>query len=170
MDHDDRSDLSFPPPSSRSGSRTPQKTRRQLPQETMRRFWDKFSTNFPGKVYTVLPDNPYARSKAARIPKGAIQGQNAAKPYNQARKECEQSVNRIVRECERLNQKYTDPHFDIENDLKSGQRDCLNGLDVCNLEMLPKGVKRVTVGDPMNLRSLSFFRNGEKADTLVGNI
>lgn len=140
----DMRDTPFPP-SSLSGSRTPQRPKRQAPQETLRQFWDQFSTKFPGKVYTVLPDNPYARTKAARIPKGTIQGQNAAKSYDQARRECVRSVNRTVRECERLNQRYTDPHFDIEVDLKSGRRDYLDGLDEVNLEMRPKGVKRVTV-------------------------
>lgn len=166
MDHDDKSDLSFPPPSSRPGSRTPRKNRRQPPQETVRQFWDQFSTKFPGKVYTVLPDNPYARSKVARTPKGATQGQNAAKPYDQARKECERSVNRIVRECKHLNQKYTDPHFDIEVDLKSGSRDYLDGLDVFNLEMLPKGVKRATVSDPMAARSFLHRERVKEANTL----
>lgn len=157
MDNDDKGDLSFAPLSSRSGSRTPQRTRKQPPQETVKQFWDQFSTKSPGKVYTVLPDNPYARSKAARIPKGAIQGQNAAKPYDQARSECERAVNRIVRECELLNQKYTDPRFDIEVDLKSGWRDYLDGLDVCNLDMLPKDVKRVTVSDLRAARSLIYW-------------
>jgi hypothetical protein len=50
-----------------------------------------------------------------------------------------------VKECERVNQKYTDPHFDIELDLKSGRRHYLDGLDKPNEEMRPRGVKRVTV-------------------------
>ena len=54
-------------------------------------------------------------------------------------------VDRIVKECERVNQKYSDPHFDIELDLKSGRRHYLDGLDKPNTEMRPRGVKRVTV-------------------------
>ncbi|KAE8145122.1 hypothetical protein BDV25DRAFT_165355, partial [Aspergillus avenaceus] len=144
MDHDDDlADMVFtPPPSSRSGSRRRRAT--QPPQETMRQFWDQFNTKFPGKVYTVLPDNPYARTKAARVPKGVIQGQDAGKSYEQARKECQRTVERIVKECRRLNQKYMDPHFDIEVDLKSQMRYCLDGLTGENYEMRPKGVKRVT--------------------------
>ncbi|KAL1966929.1 hypothetical protein VTN77DRAFT_3673 [Rasamsonia byssochlamydoides] len=135
-------------PSSRSGSRTPRKAPpKQTPQETVKQFWSQFNTKYPGKVFTVLPDNPYARSKAARLrnsSKGIIQGHHAGKSYEQARKECERAVERIVRECKRVNQKYTDPHFDIEYDLKSGKRDYLDGLDGHNPEMRPKGVKRVT--------------------------
>lgn len=131
--------------SSQSGSRTPRKAPKQTPQETVKQFWAQFNTKYPGKVFTVLPDNPYARSKAAQLPKGIVQGHDAVKSYEQARKECVRAVERIVRECKRVNQKYTDPHFDLEFDLKSGRRDYLNGLEGTNAEMRPKGVKRVTV-------------------------
>ncbi|KAL2826103.1 hypothetical protein BDW59DRAFT_161229 [Aspergillus cavernicola] len=140
---DDYGDVVYTPPlSSRSGSRM--RVRRQAPQESLTQFWEQFNSRFPGKVYTVLPDNPYARSKAARIPKGPVQGQDAGKSYNQAQKECVRAVDRIAKECRRLNQKYSDPHFDIEMDLKSGRRNCLDGLDEVNDAMRPRGVKRVT--------------------------
>lgn len=113
----------------------------------MRQFWDQFNTKFPGKVYTVLPNNPYARTKAAKVPKGVIRGQDASKSYDQVRKECQRTVDRIVNECKRLNQKYTDPHFDIEVDLKSGRRHYLDPLEDKNMEMHPRGVKRVTVSE-----------------------
>ncbi|KAF7128430.1 hypothetical protein CNMCM5793_003160 [Aspergillus hiratsukae] len=150
-------DMSCTPPlSTRSDSRA---RRVQNPQEIMREFWNQFSTKYPGKVYTVLPDNPYARSKAASIRRGTIKGQNAGKSYEQAKKECERAVERIVKECRRLNQKYTDPHFDIEVDLKSGRRDCLDSLDQKNHEMRPKGVKRVTE----IFEKPQFFVNGPTA-------
>jgi hypothetical protein len=117
----------------------------QPPQETVKQFWDNFNTKHPGKVFTVLPDNPYARTKAAQVPKGIIQGQDEVKSYEQAKRECQRAVDRIVRECKRANQKYTDLHFDIEFDLKSGRRDCLDSLDGPNDDLRPKGVKRVTV-------------------------
>ncbi|KAE8353706.1 hypothetical protein BDV28DRAFT_156795 [Aspergillus coremiiformis] len=144
MDHDDDlANMVFTPPlSTRSGSRKQRAS--QTPQETLRQFWDQFNTKFPGRVYTVLPDNHYARTKAERVPKGVIQGQDAGKHYEEARKECQRAVDRIVTECERLNQKYTDPHFDIEVDLKSRRRNCLDGLGEENGGMCPRGVKRVT--------------------------
>mgnify|MGYP001138665678 CR=1 FL=1 len=149
MDYDDDiASVPMPAPqSSRSGSRTPHRSRSrgQPPQETVRQFWDEFNTKFPGNVNTVLPDNPYARTKAALTPKGVIKGNDAGKTYEQARAECQRAVERIVKECERVNQKYTDPHFDIEVDLKTNTRDCLDGLDLVNQEMRPRGVKRVTV-------------------------
>ncbi|KAL4792446.1 hypothetical protein BDV19DRAFT_380821 [Aspergillus venezuelensis] len=139
----DYGDMVYTPPlSSRSGSRMRRPS--QAPQDNLKQFWDSFNSHFPGKVYTVLPDNPYARSKAARIPKGIVKGQDAGKSYEQARKECVRAVERIAKECRRLNQKYSDPHFDIETDLKGGPRNCLDGLDQQNDEMRPRGVKRVT--------------------------
>jgi hypothetical protein len=136
---------SMGPASSRSNSRPPNRSRNQPPQETVKQFWEQFNTKYPGKVYTVLPDNPYARTRAKRVPNGVIRGHEAVKSYEQAKRECQTSVERIVKECERVNQKYTDPHFDIELDLKSGRRHYLDELDKVNEEMRPRGVKRVTV-------------------------
>jgi hypothetical protein len=133
------------PSSSRSNSRPPHRARCQPPQESVKQFWEQFNTKYPGKVFTVLPDNPYARTRAQRVPIGRIHGHAAVKSYEQAKRECEKSVDRIVKECERVNQKYSDPHFDIELDLKSGRRHYLDGLDKPNSEMRPRGVKRVTV-------------------------
>ncbi|KAJ5168766.1 uncharacterized protein N7482_004360 [Penicillium canariense] len=134
---------SAPPASSRSNSRAP-RARCQAPQESVKQFWEQFNTKYPGKVYTVLPDNPYARTRAKRVPNGVIQGHAAVKSYEQARRECQISVERIVKECQRVNQKYTDPHFDIELDLKSNRRHYLDELDKVNDIMKPRGVKRVT--------------------------
>jgi hypothetical protein len=110
----------------------------------VKQFWDKFNTKYPGKVFKILPDNARERKKAAKTAKGAVQ-QRAAKSYEQARAECERDVQRIVRECRRVNQKYRDPHFDIEWDLKTSRRNCLNGLARELQGGSPKGVKRVTV-------------------------
>ena len=134
-------DLNIPPPQSKSR----RKVRRQPPQETISMFWDRMTPRFPGKVFMVLPDNPYSRKKAAKTPQGTVSGQRATKSYEEARAECQKDVNRIIKECRRLNQKYRDLHFDIEWDLKSGQRNCLDGLSTPGDSMKPKGVKRVTV-------------------------
>lgn len=118
--------------------------RNQAPQETVRQFWIQFNAEHPGKVFTILPDNPHARSKAAQQSNGVIQSSAAVRSYEQARRECKLAVERIVRECERINQKYTDPHFDIEFDLKAGKRNCLDGIGEENVELRPRGVRRVT--------------------------
>ena len=118
---------------------------KQLPQKGVDDFWKKFNTKYPGKVTTILPDNPYAKSKAAKTPSGVVEGQKAVKSYNEAAADCKRDVERIVRECRRINQKYRDPHFEIELDLKCGIRNCLNGLNRRSDNMNPKDVKRVSV-------------------------
>lgn len=68
--------------------------------------------------------------------------------YEEAAAVCKAKVEKIVKECRRVNQKYRDPHFDLELDLKWGVRDTLQSL--CNEEkepkstFHPKSVKRVT--------------------------
>jgi hypothetical protein len=132
---------------SQSSSRSPRNKapQNQAPQDTVKQFWNQFNTKYPGKVFTILPDNPYARSKAALQLNGAIQSSAAVRSYEQATGECKLAVERIVKECERINQRYTDPHFDIEFDLKTGKRNCLDGLGEENVDLRPRGVRRVTV-------------------------
>lgn len=131
-------------PNPNGGGQVKRKRSKYPPQENVKRFWDKFNTKYPGKVFTILPDDPHARIKAAKAPKGAVQ-QRAARSYEEARAQCERNVHRIIKECRRVNQKYRDPHFDIEWDLKSGRRNCLDGLAKGLQGGSPKGVKRVTV-------------------------
>jgi Calpain family cysteine protease len=55
--------------------------------------------------------------------------------YEEAAAKCKAKVEKIVKECRRINQKYRDPHFDLEFDLKLGRRDCLESLS--NLKQSP---------------------------------
>lgn len=48
--------------------------------------------------------------------------------YDEAAAMCRAKVEKIVKECRRVNKKYRDPHFDIETDLKLRRRDCLQSL------------------------------------------
>ncbi|KGQ02051.1 hypothetical protein PAAG_11232 [Paracoccidioides lutzii Pb01] len=108
---------------------------RATPQSIVDTFWGSFNSKFPGRVLKVLPRRP---GKTPPQPISNIaHGESALDSYNRAKKECEHAVNRI----------YDDPHFDIEADLKSGQRNCLDGLGGENMSMKPKGVKRVSGND-----------------------
>ena len=131
------------------------KVKKQPPQKGVDELWEAFTTKFPGKVHSILPHNVYAETKAANAPKGVVHGQKAVKSYDEAAAECKSAVEKIARECRRVNMKYRDPHFDIEFDLKSwkGSRDCLDGLvrGASEWELTPKSVKRVTVGTLLNL-------------------
>lgn len=46
-----------------------------------------------------------------------------------AAEQCRRKVAQIVKECRRVNQKYRDPHFDLELDQGLMRRDCLDSLD-----------------------------------------
>lgn len=134
----------------------PRKQDKHTPQEGVNRFWTKFYAKYPGKIYTVLPKNPYAQKQIAKVSKGVAQAQRAVRSYEQAREECVRDVKRIIKECRRVNQKYRDLHFDIESDLKTKTRYCLQGLETPFENFRPKAVKRVTV----SRESLSLGING----------
>ena len=71
--------------------------------------------------------------------------QIAVKSYDQAAAECKHAVEKIAKECRRVNHKYRDPHFDIEFDLKRGRRDCLDALGEVSDKAYPRSVKRIPV-------------------------
>jgi hypothetical protein len=79
---------------------------------------------------TVIPQNKYgdkaARSSSEKADHG---GTTTQASYEEAAALCQAKVAKIVRECRRINQKYRDPHFDLEFDLKTNRRDCLESLD-----------------------------------------
>ncbi|KAI0206576.1 hypothetical protein F4808DRAFT_447388 [Astrocystis sublimbata] len=123
------------------------KNKDQTPQELIDEFWTKFTTKAPGKATTVIPSNEYAE-RASRRSNTAV-GTTTQASYEEAAAVCAAKVAKIVKECRRVNQKYRDPHFDLELDLKWGQRDTLEML--CNTPdqkpksaFYPKAVKRVT--------------------------
>ncbi|KAK3062259.1 hypothetical protein LTS18_004500, partial [Coniosporium uncinatum] len=142
-------DLGPPPPRA--------KAKRQAPQKTIDDFWADFTSKTPGKAFTILPDNVYAKRAAAAAASSnrgeghghaVVEGQNAVASYEHAAEACRNKVAKIVRECRRTNQKYRDAHFDIEADLKAWlghQRtpDCLMGLRDREAHLRPMSVKRV---------------------------
>ena len=121
------------------------KAKKRVPQAGVDEFWSKFNTGYPGKIDTILPKNFYAKTLAAKVPKGIVRSQGAGKSYEEASAECVAAVEKISAECRRVNLKYRDPHFDIEWDLKRNQRDCLDGLVSSDWELAPRSVKRVSV-------------------------
>jgi hypothetical protein len=76
-------------------------------------------------------------------------GKNALASYGEARAVCEAKVAKIVKECRRLNVKYRDPHFDVEDDFRKWMgkerpyADCLMGLNEIREDLRPMSVKRV---------------------------
>lgn len=91
-------------------------------------FWSKFATEKPSKVTSIFPRLLYADILPEHPdPRGIASARNAADSYEAAANECREKVARIVQECYRTNEKFTDPDFDIESDLDDHQN-CLFGL------------------------------------------
>lgn len=90
------------------------------PQTIINEFWENLITKKPGRVTKVFPSSLYTNL----LPQGSTTGKNAAESYEAAAKECRSRVQRIVRECERTNEKFTDPEFDM----MWRPSNCLHGL------------------------------------------
>ncbi|RYO77665.1 hypothetical protein DL762_005728 [Monosporascus cannonballus] len=120
--------------------------KKQTPQEAIDEFWSKFTTKTPGKATTVIPHNEYIQ-KAVDSRLRTPSGKTTQASYEEAAAVCRAKIDKIVKECRRINQKYRDPHFDLELDLKWGKRDTLETL--CNTRekqqssFRPRSVKRV---------------------------
>jgi len=139
--------IDAPPPTAGQPRPAPKRRfpRKQHPQKTVDDFWYSFTSKTPGKPYSLLPDNYYAKHAATHAPKGV---RTALASYDEAKANCEAKVAKIVKECRRTNQKYTDPHFNIEADFRrwGNERpfsDCLMGLLEVKTELRPQSVKRV---------------------------
>src|SRR5271156_1575495 len=98
-------------------------TQNKSPQQVVSEFWDSFIVKSPGKVTSIFPRSLYAHLFP---PERAAVDRNAAESYETAAAECRKKVQRIVAECHRTNEKFTDLDFDIEGDFGCG--DCLHGL------------------------------------------
>ena len=140
----------------------PTKTSKDVPaQESIDKFWKKFTSKNPGKLSTVLPDNLYAKRAAVQASRRAGTLKNAVASYEQAAATCKAKVEKIVQDCRRLNQKYKDAHFDIEFDFMQWQwsgrtrtEDCLVALSADHAHLRPMSVKRIEVCLGMTLESL----------------
>ncbi|KAI1823472.1 hypothetical protein F4861DRAFT_531595 [Xylaria intraflava] len=130
----------------------PKRKKHQRPQHVVDVFWAKFTTKAHGKVTMVLPSNAYAE-RAARPSSKAV-GKLTQASYEEVAAVCKANVAKIVKECRRVNQKYRDPYFDLELDMRSGCRDTLQSLSNVKTaegeeqqgssDFDPKGVKRVS--------------------------
>ena len=96
------------------------------PQAAINEFWDSLITKKPAKVTKIFPQSLYANLLPPQHPVGTVVGKNAAESYKAAAAECCARVKRIIKECHRINEKFTDPDFDI-NDL--ADKNCLEGLE-----------------------------------------
>ncbi|KAF2503244.1 cysteine proteinase [Lophium mytilinum] len=119
------------------------------PQASLEDFWESLLTKTPGKVTNIFPPSLYTNLLPPLKPRGPAKGINAAESYEAAAAECRNKVKRIVRECHRTNEKFTDPEFDIEDDLNVGQ--CLKGLLETGADTPPPGT--LSSVDSVDLRN-----------------
>ncbi|KAL8909956.1 MAG: hypothetical protein Q9171_004722 [Xanthocarpia ochracea] len=116
------------------------------PRQTIKKFWKKFTIKSSGKPFAVLPSSSSAKPKTTQSPTKTVPFLS----YGDAAVGCKTKVQKIVRDCRRMNQRYKDPNFDIEFDLREKNRikrieDCLVPLGGRVGELLPGSVKRVEV-------------------------
>lgn len=97
----------------------------ETPQQAVDRVWRNFTSRKRGKPLTVLPQNILAEQLSEVQPKDGILTETATASYESAVAKCKVKVASIVRECRRINQKYRDAHFDLED-----HRMCLQGLSL----------------------------------------
>jgi hypothetical protein len=95
------------------------------PQEAINDFWDNHITKQPAKVTKIFPPSLYAHLLPPQRKDGTATGKNAAESYEAAAAQCRARVERVVKECQRTNEKFLDADFDIE-DLSN--KNCLEGL------------------------------------------
>ncbi|KAF7543000.1 hypothetical protein G7Z17_g11100 [Cylindrodendrum hubeiense] len=124
----------------------PVKRNKQTPQEIIDEFWSNRLTNFAAAT-TVIPANNYTDIVARKNKK--IETKTTQASYEDAVAMCRAKVDKIVKECRRINIKFRDQHFPLEADLKLGVRDCLQTLsnikddDGYGNDLRPESVKRV---------------------------
>ncbi|KAJ4387788.1 hypothetical protein N0V93_008390 [Gnomoniopsis smithogilvyi] len=96
------------------------------PQATINDFWSKFASKRPSKITSIFPRLLYASILPEHPdPRGFASARNAAESYEVAARECREKVAKIVRECYRTNEKFTDGDFDIESDFERSRKNCL---------------------------------------------
>jgi Calpain family cysteine protease len=61
----------------------------------------------------VLPPNVYTQLLGRNVPRGVTTSESVEASYLAAKKDCQKKVAQIVSECTIINQKYSDPYFDL---------------------------------------------------------
>ncbi|KAF4974526.1 hypothetical protein FZEAL_8577 [Fusarium zealandicum] len=138
------------PPSTTTNSNDQKKKKKKKlpPQKTINRIWKKFSKRQFHKALAVLPFDPVQPPATSRSNELLSEG------YERAADECRRKVEKIIKECKRVNMRYRDPGWDLDWDLKYEKGHCLNSLGAQKYELnrttllsskasVPKAVKRV---------------------------
>ncbi|RDW59768.1 hypothetical protein BP6252_12855 [Coleophoma cylindrospora] len=144
------------PPPPAPPPKTKKKKKALPPQESINKIWSKFSAARFSKATVVLPTTTATKndSSALKTPASSPPNRLVSEDFGRAVSECRARVQKLVKECRRVNMRYRDPDFDIDWDLKWAKGHCLNGLDDTKFFITgpsfknpptsaPKAVKRV---------------------------
>ena len=141
------------PPNHKSNSK--KKKKKSLPpQEAINKIWTRFSASKFSKATVILPQTSPDSSRAVPPSESRPNNLLVSEDFGRAVLECRTKVQKLIRECRRVNMRYRDPTFDIDWDLKWEKGYCLNGLidfkfDTSSRSFsnpnstVPKAVKRV---------------------------
>jgi len=93
------------------------------PQNAVDKLWSRFAVKISSSVTAVLP-----ALEAAGATPPQNQGEPLSSYFQEAADICKQRVDKISEEYRRIKERYRDPHFDIDFDLKRKRGICLGTL------------------------------------------
>lgn len=137
------------PATTNNNDQKKKKKKKLPPQQSINKIWKRFSKRKFHKALAVLPFDPVLPPAVSERPNERLWD-----GYHRAAAECRSKVEKIVRECRRINTRYRDPGFDLDFDFKYEKGHCLNYLGAQKWELnrttlmsssatVPKAVKRV---------------------------
>ncbi|KAL9628261.1 MAG: hypothetical protein Q9164_007343 [Protoblastenia rupestris] len=86
----------------------------QPSQELINKFWeDVISQRINSSVTTTLPQSIFAQGFKDQVSSNPGMAENAMAGYERAVEKCKAKVDQIAKECRALNQKYSDPSFNL---------------------------------------------------------
>lgn len=95
------------------------------PQGLLTSFWDQFIIKQPRRVTSIFPPSLYANCLPQKRSQKASGSVKVSASYEEAAAECRKRVANVVKQCDRTNEKFTDPDFDIESDFRLKEWNCL---------------------------------------------
>lgn len=98
------------PPANNSTANDQKKKRKKKlpPQQSINRIWKKFQKRKFHKALAVLPFDPVSAPAINDHPNELLSA-----GYERAAEECRRKVEKIIKECKRVNMRYRDPGFDL---------------------------------------------------------
>ncbi|KAF4971254.1 hypothetical protein FSARC_1876 [Fusarium sarcochroum] len=159
------------PTTNNNNAQKKKKKKKLPPQESINLVWEKFSKRRFGKALAVLPFDP------VQPPASVHCNELLSVGYERAAEECRRKVEKIIKECERMNMRHRDLDWDLDWDLKLGKGHCLNSLGTQMFEpksaflsdseaSVPKAVKRVHE----IFENPTFMKDVSGGDVKQGNI